>query len=444
MTARTRLPQALVVDDMSAHRDLYSSVLRAHGFAVQQAADAEQAMARIEVEVPDIVISDVRMPGDDGLMLVRRARARWPELPFLLVTAHATVRDAVAALKAGAVDYLAKPVDLDELVVAASDLAGITHPATVPEIDPALMEGIIAEDPDFRALLMSAVRVACSRACVLLTGPSGSGKEVVARLIHRASPRRDGPLIAINCAAIPGSLLAAELFGHERGAFTGAIATRSGRFREADGGSLFLDEIGELPLELQPILLRVLETGTVTPLGGRTERPVDARVIAATNRDLAAEVGAGRFRPDLFYRLNVFALELPPLSRRRADLLPLARHFLRGAGGSPSRLSAAAMRVIECYSWPGNVRELAHAIERARLLSGSDVILPEHLPPTVTQLKPTDEPAHTASLELDALERESILAALERTAGNRTRAAGLLGISRRTLLYKLKRMHDPR
>jgi two-component system response regulator HydG len=441
-----RPPLVLIVDDEPSHRQLYSETLVAQGFVTATAGDAEIALAAIRREQPALVVSDVRMPGADGLDLLRRARECCPALPFLLVTAFANVREAVAALRMGAVDYLAKPVDLDELAAAAADIVGMPVRDGSRELPAAALQGIVAESAAFRAVLADAYRVARSDATVLLTGESGSGKEVGAGVRHRHSPRRDGPLVAVNCAALPEGLLGSELFGHEKGAFTGALASRPGRFREADAGTLFLDEIGDMPADLQPALLRAIETGRITPVGGTGERQVDIRLVAATHRDLRQAVRDGRFREDLYYRLNVIALDLPPLRERPEDVLALARMFLQRAE-TPKRLSPAAARTLTRYAWPGNVRELANAIERARILSNTEVVLPEHLPPALRRADETANPPTApagperavAVRPLEEVERESIARALVATGGNRTHSAELLGISRRTLINKLKR-----
>ncbi len=448
MTARPG-PRVLVVDDDAAHRGLYAATLGEAGFDVVEAPDGGVALVMLGRERPALVVSDVRMPGVDGLELLRQARDCCPDLPFLLVTAFPNVPEAVTALKLGAVDYLGKPVDLDELVAACGDIVGFRGETIADGLPAEALTGIVAESPALRAVLHDAWRVAPSEATVLLTGESGSGKEVLAQFLHRHSRRARKPLVAVNCAALPESLIASELFGHEAGSFTGATGRRVGRFGEADGGTLFLDEIGDMPLELQPALLRVLETGRFTPVGGTGEQQVDVRLVAATNRDLGAAVREGRFREDLFHRLNVIALELPPLRERPEDVLPLARAFLQGTGQA-KRLSPAAARALQNYPWPGNVRELANAVERARLLARTDVILPEHLPPAVRRgaggAATASAPAAAANgaasepvVPLDRLERETIERALEQTGGNRTHAAELLGISRRTLIYKLKR-----
>ena len=438
----------LIVDDEVRYRELYMQLLDSAGFKTQAASSAEEAFTIIQRHVPAMVVTDVRMPGASGIELLRLTRKAHPGLPFLLVTAYADVRDAVNAMRLGAVDYLSKPVDLDELLAAVRDGVGITPDAPGLMVPPEALRGIVAESPAMRSVLWDAYRVAQSDANVLLTGESGSGKEVVARFIHQNSSRRNKTMITLNCAAIPATLLASELFGHERGAYTGALTKRLGRFREAEGSTLFLDEIGDMPLELQPALLRAIESNRITPLGSDKEIEVDYRLLAATNRTLHGDVESGRFRQDLYYRLNVIALEIPPLRERAKDILPLARHFLAQGKREDKRLSRAAAQSLEAYQWPGNVRELSNAIERARLLSQTDVILPEHLPPVVrvpTSLvvDETRKLAMSPKTDVKTLEQnetEIIRRALDQTDGNRTRAAELLGITRRGLIYKLKRL----
>lgn len=438
----------LVVDDEIRYRELYARVLRHAGFAVLEAASATEALQHMATSTPDMVVSDVRMPGESGLDLLRRVREKRPDLPFLLVTAYADVREAVDALKLGAVDYLAKPVDLDELLAAVRDTLGVGSNEDA-ELPAGSMEGIVAESPAMRSVLRDAYRVAQSDATVLLTGESGSGKEVVAQFIHRHSPRRDKPLVPVNCAAIAPTLLASELFGHEKGAFTGAVNKRRGYFREAHEGTLFLDEIGDMPLELQPSLLRATETGRITPVGSDKETVVDLRLIAATNHNLETDVAEGRFRQDLYYRLNVITIDIPPLRERPEDIGPLARLFLNRDSAENRRLSRAALQTLASHHWPGNVRELANAMAHVRLLSQTDVILPEHLPPAVRKAAGRIAPESRPSTEqrwqsetktLEQHEIEAVKAALKQTGGNRTHAAQLLGITRRGLIYKLKRL----
>lgn len=436
-------PTILVIDDEERHRSLYAQTLSGAGFKTLMASSAEEAGEVMAAAAPDMIISDVRMPGADGISFLRSARKTHPNLPFLLVTAFADVRDAVKALKMGAVDYLRKPIDLDELVAAARDALGVSGDNAPLDIPPELMEGIIAASPETRAIFADAYRVARSDATVLVLGESGSGKEVLARFIHNASARAKGPFVALNCAAVPENILASELFGHVRGAFTGASRDRDGLFRAADSGSFFLDEIGDMPLTIQPALLRAIETGTVTPVGSDRERKANVRLIAATNKCLEERARTGEFREDLYYRLNVIAFELPPLRCRREDIAPLARRFLSVETRSEAkRLSPAALAIIEAYSWPGNVRELANAMSRASILSGADVILPEHLPPAVRAAGATMDSAQTTQpvKTMIEAENEAIRSALLQTNGNRTKAAELLGISRRALIYKLKRL----
>jgi len=441
--------RVLVVDDEIRYRELYTQVLAASGFETEAAASAEEALRIIRDSVPALVVSDVRMPGLNGIELLRMVRENHGALPFLLVTAYADVRDAVKALKLGAVDYLEKPVDLDELLVAVGDALGLRGGVPEFNIPPLAMRGIVAESVGMRAVLRNAYRVAKSDANVLLTGESGTGKEVVALFIHQNSLRQNKPLVTVNCAAIPATLLASELFGYEKGAFTGAVVKRQGRFREAGGGTLFLDEIGDMQTEVQAALLRAIETRRITPVGSDKEIEVDYRLLAATNRNLLQEVEGGRFRQDLYYRLNVISIEIPPLRERMDDILPLARHFLVHGQRETKRLSHAAAKTLTTYQWPGNVRELVNALEHARLLCQGDIILPEHLPPSVRN--PTAQ-AHPITCDvtpmegqpdlgtLEESEIETIRRALDQTGGNRTRAAELLGITRRGLIYKLKRL----
>ncbi len=439
-------PHVLIVDDELRYRELYMQILGAAGFSTQAAASAEEALSILRRSVPSIVVSDVRMPGANGIDFLRQARREHPGLPFLLVTAYADVRDAVNAMRFGAVDYLSKPVDLDELLAAVRDGAGIGLEVVEQTLPPEALRGIVAESPAMRSALLDAYRVAQSDANVLLTGESGSGKEVVALFIHRNSPRRARGMVTVNCGALPASLLASELFGHEKGAFTGATGRRPGRFREAEGGTLFLDEIGDMPLELQPALLRAIETSRITPLGSDKEIAVDYRLVAATNRMLLEDVEAGRFRQDLYYRLNVISIEVAPLRERVEDILPLARHFLARGRVADHRLSRAAAQVLLAHPWPGNVRELANAMERARLLSQTDVILPEHLPPAVRASGAKTNPEEPAANNpqdvrtLEESETDIIRRTLKQTGGNRTRAAEILGITRRGLIYKMKRL----
>jgi len=439
----------LVVDDEAPQRALLGGFVESLGFRAEEAASAEAALAAIRRATPAMVLLDVRLPGTSGIEALAEIRKLAERLPVLLITAYADLRQAVAAMKGGADDYLAKPVDLDELEAAIFDALG---PADAPgrrgpERTLALKEklppGLVCQSAAMRRVVETAAVVAPANAPVLVTGPSGVGKELIAELIHRWSPRAAGPLVAANCAGLPESLIESELFGHTKGAFTGAHQARLGFFRAAHGGTLLLDEIGELPLHLQPKLLRALESGRITPVGADEPVEVDVRLVAATNRDLAEAVRQGRFRDDLYYRINVVELAVPPLAERYDDVLPLAQRFAAEFAGTKVRLSPQALDCLLVYPWPGNVRELRNAIQRACLLARGDVILPEHLPPKIAALAagpdaPGGERAERPAGRLSQVERATILATLAECKGNRTQTAKKLGISRRALVYKLR------
>jgi len=431
----------LIVEDEASQRELLGEFVESLGFCAQEAESAEQALSAMRRDPPEMVLLDVRLPGMDGIEALAEIRNFSGELPVLLITAYADLRQAVTAMKGGADDYLAKPVDLDELRTAIVDAIGPAEPdgegRAAAEL-PDLPDWLVCESPAMRRLIETTAVVAPSDAPVLITGESGAGKEVVAQLIHHWSRRNEGPLVAANCAGLPESLIESELFGHTKGAFTGATQSRQGLFRAAHGGSLFLDEIGELPLHLQPKLLRAIESGRITPVGSEEAIKVDTRLVAATNRDLEKAVAEGRFRDDLYYRINVVELRVPSLRERREGVLPLARRFAAEFAGGPVRLSPQAMQCLLAYTFSGNVRELRNAIQRACLLCRGDVILPEHLPPKIAAL--TSEPAAAPADDdrLSQVERATILATLNETGGNRTQAAKKLGISRRALIYKLR------
>jgi DNA-binding NtrC family response regulator len=394
-----------------------------------------------------MMISDVRMPGISGLETLRRARQEHAHLPVLLVTAFADIRDAVDAMRDGALNYLSKPIDLDELLAQVRQATGLTPSAPARFIeDHDLPSHIVAESPLMRAVFRDVSLIAPSESRVLITGESGVGKEVIADVIHAWSARAQGPLIKLNCAAIPETLLESELFGHEKGAFTGAAGQRIGRFELAHGGTIFLDEIAEMTLQLQAKLLRVTQGGRFQRVGSNAEIDTNARILAASNRNLEEEVSAGRFREDLFYRLNVVELNIPPLRERREDILPLAAKFLTELSQGRSRLSSSATACLERYSWPGNVRELRNAMERAALLSRGEVILPEHLPARVAGPEANRPPTATSEAvdqpRLEEIERQAILQALRKNDYNRTETARSLGISRRALLYKVQQLRE--
>ena len=437
-------PRILIVDDDAGQRSLLDSFLKSQGFDTVPVDSGERALEVLRQGAVSMMISDVRMPGMSGLETLRRAREEHSVLPVLLVTAYADIRDAVGAMRDGAVNYLAKPIDLDELLRSVRKATGMEAGAS-PALfqDRSLPDWVVAKSPLSQAVFRDAALVAPSESRVLITGESGVGKEVVADIIHSWSPRRTAPHIKVNCAAIPEALLESELFGHEKGAFTGAYTQRIGRFEEATGGSILLDEVSEMSPSLQAKLLRVTHDGRFQRVGSNRELHSNARIFAATNRDLEKEVEAGRFREDLFYRLNVMEIFIPPLRERREDILPLAMHFARLFTKAEVRFASAVIRCLEQYRWPGNVRELRNAMERAALLSHGELILPEHLPARIRQAA-TDSVEETATQtnRLEDIERQAILQTLREHGFNRSEAARALGISRRALLYKLQRFRE--
>ena len=437
-------PRLLIVDDDSGQRSLLDSFLRSQGFETTVADSGERALELLPAGKFSMMISDVRMPGLSGLETLQRARKKFPTLPVLLVTAYTDIREAVSAMRDGALNYLAKPIDLDELLATVRAATGIAQSAPLnlgPQKN--LPPHVIAQSPLTIALFEQLALIAPSEARVLITGESGTGKEVVADVIPLWSARATGKIIKVNCAAIPETLLESELFGHEKGAFTGARAMRIGRFEEADGGTIFLDEISEMTPPLQAKILRVTQDGKFQRIGSNREIRTNARIIAASNRDLEAEVKAGRFREDLYYRLNVVELNLPPLRERREDILPLANLFVSELARNRARLAEATADCLKNYAWPGNVRELRNAIERAALLSQSELILPEHLPTKLRDAVKNAVPVLSLDLQtMDEIERAAILAGLKQHKQNRTETAKALGISRRALLYKLQRLRQ--
>ncbi len=431
-------PRILIVDDDAGQRSLLDTFLRSQGFDTVVAESGEQALEALRAGNIQMMISDVRMPGLSGLETLRLARQENATLPVLLVTAYADIREAVGAMRDGAVNYLAKPIDLDELLACVQQATGIAGPAEVRPREGLPLPGhVVAQSPLMQALFRDASLIAPSDTRVLITGESGVGKEVLADVIHAWSARASGPLVKVNCAAIPETLLESELFGHERGAFTGAHAQRIGRFEEANDGTIFLDEIAEMSPKLQAKLLRVTQDGRFQRVGSNRDIRTNARILAATNHNLEEGVKSGRFREDLFYRLNVVELNVPPLRERREDILPLAAQFIAEFAKGRARFSESVAACLQNYAWPGNVRELRNAMERAALLSRSELILPEHLPSRVRAAG--EQPPPAAAEQLEEIEREAILQALRKHNFNRTETARALGISRRALLYKLQR-----
>ncbi len=442
----------LIVDDDASLRDSLALVLGAEGYEIVTAADGSEALATLEEGPPDLVLCDLRMPGMDGLQLLPELSRRAPEATVILMSAYGSDDLAIEAMRRGAYDYLPKPCPPSEVLLVirkAQERERLRRENQLlrREVQRALGERpVVAASPAMIQVLETVERAAEFKATVLLSGESGTGKEVMARVIQAQSPRRDAPFVAVNCGAIPEALLESELFGHAKGAFTGASRARRGLFLEADGGTLFLDEIGELPLPLQVKLLRVLQEEEVRPVGESKPRRVDVRVIAATARNLEKEVEAGRFREDLFYRLNVLHVHVPPLRERRKDIPLLVDHFLarsRNRLGRPvRRVADDALERLLAYPWPGNVRELENVIERAVILAEGDRVTLRELPESVVSPRSGAAAPEAGDLSLRrarrSLEADLIRRALRATGGNRTHAARLLEISHRALLYKIK------
>jgi two-component system, NtrC family, response regulator AtoC len=453
----------LIVDDEINIRRVLAAMLKREGYEVTTAADGEQALQVLEKTPVHVVVTDLVMPRLGGMELLRRVAAEYPDIPAIVITAHGSVDSAVAALKAGAFDYITKPFEQDELkkVIAKAARAHDLERQNVhghPGEDGAPLVG---RSSAMRALYDMVARVADSPSTVLITGESGTGKELVAKALHRGSSRRDKPLIKVNCAAIPKDLVESELFGYEKGAFTGAVGSKPGRFELADGGTLFLDEIGEIPVEMQVKLLRALQESEFERVGGIKTLRVDVRLIAATNRDLKALIQDGRFREDLFYRLAVVPIELPPLRERREDIPLLVEHFIekydRRLGKRVTGMEDEALALLLGYAWPGNIRELENLMERSVLFADGPTIEAHALPDTLRERGPQPPVPIAAVGPLGAiaapsgasmkeivrqaqaeLERELITRALEETGGNVTRAAKRLQISRKSLQVKMK------
>lgn len=439
----------LVVEDDLGLREALTDTLELAGYAVITASNGEEGLAQMDRVNVDMVVSDVEMSPVDGHAFLEMIKTRRPQLPVIMMTAYGTIQKAVSAIRAGAADYLVKPFDSKRLV----DLVGGF--LTTDEID---ADGVVCADPRSSALLELARRVAATDATVLIAGESGTGKEVVAQYIHRHSQRSAGPFVALNCAAIPENMLEAMMFGYEKGAFTGASEARPGKFEQAQGGSLLLDEISEMDLGLQAKLLRVLQEREVERIGGRKKIRLDVRILATTNRDIRREVNEGRFREDLYYRLNVFPLTVPPLRQRPKDILPLARNFMKRATDQRVALSHEAEALLHNHSWPGNVRELDNVMQRAlilkrgNMLRPQDIVIEQLLVPMelggspAREIQPgmaveRDEPG-VLEQDLRTREEELILEALRTGNGSRKWAAEQLGISPRTLRYKLAKMRE--
>jgi DNA-binding NtrC family response regulator len=450
-------PRVLIVDDELGVRESVRMVLKDR-YEVVAAASGTEAVDLITAEPTDVVLLDILMPGPDGMETLERIKQRTPTLPVIMLTATKTVKTAVTAMKLGAFDYVTKPFDVEELLLIvdrAMQSAALAREVEALRSEVGLrysFDNLVGPSAKMQAILRTVSMVAPLKTTVLITGESGTGKELIAKAIHYHSPRAKKPMVTINCAAIPENLLESELFGHERGAFTDAYAKKLGQFEHADGSTLFLDEIGEMNPATQAKILRVLEQGEFTRIGGGQPVRVDVRVIAATNRDLHEGMREGTFRSDLFYRLNVVSIHLPPLRDRRDDISPLIRHFLKAKseqlGIAEKSFSNDALDALMQYAWPGNVRELENVIERAMVLSHGSVMaredLPQYLSPGNGHAHPVQQSVLRGETRLeeavDQFEQELIRNALAQTENNQTRAAELLGTTRRILKYKMDKL----
>jgi two-component system, NtrC family, response regulator AtoC len=454
----TELKRILAVDDEPSMRRLLEISLKQAGYQPLLAADGREALGLLKQGGIDLVVSDLHMPGMGGLKLLETMRADGMEIPVIIVTAQGEIATAVAAMKLGASDYILRPFDLETLEIAIDRAFSVTrlkieNQFLREEVERDAGE-LIGDSEKMQAVKNAIAQVAPEKATTLIVGETGTGKELVAQAIHRLSTRHKSLFVAVNCAAIPGEMLESELFGHERGAFTGAVKERIGKFELADGGTLFLDEITEMPIALQAKLLRALQESVIERLGSNRPLAVDIRVLAATNRDPLEAVKAGTLREDLYYRLNVFRIDLPPLRERKQDIALLAAHVLHTR---QIQLAPATLDALTQYAWPGNVRELVNVLERAAIMSRGHTIEPQHLPNDIrtsgvadvhvsaSMLSATDAETPIPALPdaVEALERELIKAALSRTQGNKSKAARLLGISERSLWYKLGTYGNP-
>jgi DNA-binding NtrC family response regulator len=454
VTARASL---LLVDDDEAFRSVLGRELGRLGYDVATAGTGEEALRRVAETAPEVVLLDLRLPDRDGLQVLDDLQRTSPGVDVIMLTGHGSIDTAIESVRAGAFDYVAKPCPLDELDVRihrALERQALRRRASLLErglTPPAVAGSFVGRSPEFQRLVELVDRVAASDSTVLVTGETGTGKEMVAKLVHERSPRRGRPFVTVECAALQESLLQSELFGHERGAFTGADRAKAGLFEVAHGGTIFLDEIGEVSQATQVKLLRVLDASTFRHVGGTTEIKVDVRVLAATNRNLPALVKQGLFREDLFYRLSTITVEVPPLRARAGDVRLLAEHFvavLNDRYGTRRRLGERALESLERHEWPGNVRELQHAVEAAMVVCEGEEIQPRHLPRVAAERAPATPAASPASapesppgatlLTLEQMEREHVQRALRAADGHRAKAAKLLGISERNLYRKLR------
>jgi two-component system NtrC family response regulator len=449
---RTAKERILVVDDEQNARVALRTILSEEGYEIAEAADGEEALQLISGFAPAAVLADVRMPRTDGITLLKRAREQGSDAVFVMMTAFASVEAAVEAMRAGAENYLVKPLDVNAvLVVLEKALEKLRLQRDTVNLRERVREryrfhNIVGDAPELQAVFEVVKRAAPTRATVLILGESGTGKELIAQAIHEEShvPRRDKPFIKVNCAALSETLLESELFGHEKGAFTGAIGRKEGRFELADGGTLFLDEIGDISPAIQIKLLRVLQQREFERVGGTQTLKVDVRMVAATNRDLSAEVKGGKFREDLFYRLNVVAVTLPPLRQRKGDIPALVSHFIekysKAYAKEIPKLAPGTLNTLLSHDWPGNVRELENVVERAVVLCKGTELTADDLPPTLRGPRPRDRAAGALipGATLYEIEREAILRTLDMVGGSTSRAAEILGISVRKIQYRLK------
>jgi DNA-binding NtrC family response regulator len=449
MTPVTRI---LIIDDDESIRKVLGYILEEDGYAVDTAATADEGLSRIFETRPDLVLSDIKMPQKDGITLLKEIKTVDPSIPVIILTAFGTVENAVEAMKRGAADYLTKPVSRDELkmivgkTIRLQQLERENADLRTTLQDKFHFDNIIGLSPAMSEVFDVMRKIAGTDVSVLITGESGTGKELVAKAIHFNSPRREQRLVTVNCAAIPQELLESELFGHVKGAFTGAIRDKTGKFEMAHGGTIFLDEIGSMALTLQAKLLRVLQEKEIEKVGGEKTIMVDGRVIAATNQSLPELIARGEFRDDLYYRLNVVPLHLPPLRERVSDIPLLVRHFAEkhSAGREPAEFTARALKALERHSWPGNVRELENFCERVILMRSGDKIGEKTVLENLASLRQVAEAVSSQkNATLPELERQAIIDALEAEGGNQSRAARRLGIPRHVLLYRVKKFGIP-
>jgi two-component system NtrC family response regulator len=447
-------PKILIIDDDTSLRRVLEYNLQEAGYAVGTAASGEEGLQLFDEVSPTLVITDMKMPGMDGMQVLKAIKERSPETLVIIITAFGTVDIAVEAMKAGAYDYITKPFNRDELrltVAKALQLSGLT-------VENKRLRSELVDRSDFRSMVGSSTamekvfqivaKVADTEASVLITGESGTGKELIARSLHAQSSRRSGPFVAINCAAIPRDLLESELFGHIKGSFTGAVKDKTGKFALAEGGTIFLDEIGELPLELQPKLLRALQERTIEPVGGTKELKLDVRVVAATNLDIEKAIMDGAFREDLYYRLSVIPIHLPPLRQRRDDIPLLLRHFCIKFNAPKVIFDKQCLEKLSAYTWPGNVRELENLVERLLIMRNTETISSDDLPDKIRSNSSSPTSALSSGTvinlpdegySLEQLEREVVVQALDRNSWNQTAAARFLRIPRHTLIYRMEK-----